>query len=251
MQQQGGGQEGDAETAANVSLQSPEAAAGTEGTETKGKKKRTVAYVTGFGTFHGCKVNPTEKIVGELRKSVGEGARAEISTVALAGASVLHVSAVGCERELATLREKLGDTVDIWLHLGVHGSATEFHIEQIAYNLDDFRCPDENGEVRKKSRISETAPDMLFARLGAHGSTETIQSLLQRQGFSCKVSNDAGRFICNHTFFDQLHHFSEEKEKAAVVLFLHVPNESVVAIEEQTRCVRALLEILSSFCDTS
>ena len=44
-----------------------------------------------FGTFHGCKVNPTEKIVGELRKSIGEGARAEISTVALAGAFVLHV----------------------------------------------------------------------------------------------------------------------------------------------------------------
>ncbi len=102
------------------------------------------------------------------------------------------------------------------IHLGVSARATGFLLEKTGYNMADFRCPDQDGNLCKDQVISPACGSKtLDTRLDLDLLVEALQP-----SHPVRVSDDPGRYICNYVYFCGL-----EKCQASgvTVLFIHLP----------------------------
>mmetsp|Transcript_16794 Transcript_16794/g.68696 ORF Transcript_16794/g.68696 Transcript_16794/m.68696 type:complete len:149 (-) Transcript_16794:190-636(-) len=121
--------------------------------------------------------------------------------------------------------------------MGVDCGANNFRLEQKGVNEADFQYHDERGFsprkqpiVRKNGTTSHAVQTTLpIAKLA---------SILRKKRFDVQTSTDAGRFVCNWTYYLSLH---RAKQSGALVLFLHVPSVSQIKLEEQLKFVKALV----------
>jgi len=102
------------------------------------------------------------------------------------------------------------------LMLGLAESAPRPRLERVALNIDDAEIADNAGVMRKGSPIRKGDPLALRTRL----KLREIQSELGRDGLTVDVSNHAGAYICNHTYFEALRHAGMDGPHC---LFMHVP----------------------------
>jgi pyrrolidone-carboxylate peptidase len=93
-------------------------------------KEDVVFFLTGFGSFCGVAANPTAELVLELPPLLSKIKGVTIRSVP----PPIRVSAKSCTtHELERIAE--GKTpVDVWMHLGVHGSTEHILLERCAYN---------------------------------------------------------------------------------------------------------------------
>jgi pyrrolidone-carboxylate peptidase len=110
--------------------------------------------LTGFGKFHGVEENPTSKLMSKLPMYLDKQC---LKGVRVQSCSVLHVSGKGSLQDLSKLEfskeSQKSNSVCLLLHLGVDAGCKNIKIESKAYNLADFRCPDENQWQPRKERI--------------------------------------------------------------------------------------------------
>jgi pyrrolidone-carboxylate peptidase len=78
-----------------------------------------------------------------------------------------------------------------------------------------------------------------------------LQQRLREAGFNVAVSTDAGRYVCNWTYYRSLQASREVEREVGVKgavrcysLFVHVPSEDVLGIEEQRRFAWLLLKVI-------
>lgn len=134
----------------------------------------------------------------------------------------------------------------LFVHFGVHGSASTFLLEQNAWNEMDFRVPDQKGYQPRQMPICETdgpTSNSLLCRLPLESIYET---LCDRHGKDqlVKLSTDPGRFLCNYLYYISL---SETlKYPNAHSLFVHVPPFDAIPKEKQLSFIHELLEQLCS-----
>eukprot|EP00887_Chlorella_sp_A99_P000282 scaffold13.g282.t1 len=129
------------------------------------------------------------------------------------------------------------------LHLGVDDRGECFKLERRAVNDATFRVPDMDG-----FRPSHEPVDGKL-ELGAKLRTDLdLISLRDRLRARCssplRISHDAGRYVCNWTYFLSLEHAQVAREagRAVHVLFVHVPPFRVIPEAQQ---FAFLLELLS------
>lgn len=101
---------------------------------------------------------------------------------------------------------------------GVAANATTLRLERLARNWDSSPASDNAGEIRNGQLIQPGAPEQYQATL----PYDPISAALSTRGIPHIFSDDAGGYICNHTFFTARHEI-EESGSAIPCGFVHVP----------------------------
>jgi len=166
--------------------------------------------IAGFGRFPGAPFNPTEALARRLaarrRPALNDTSRT---------AHVFRTSyaAVGDELPKLIARQK----PDAVLLLGLAGRTSYVRIETRAQNRMSLVFPDVDGHVPARAPIragqralTGRAPfrRLLHAARAAH--------------VAARLSRDAGRYLCNYTYFRAIEETAEHA-RAPLVAFVHVP----------------------------
>jgi pyroglutamyl-peptidase len=101
---------------------------------------------------------------------------------------------------------------------GVAGSADTLRLERIARNRAESVAPDNAGEVRSGQAIVADGPELYNATL----RYDRISAALDYRGIPHVLSDDAGGYVCNHTFYCARHEI-ERVDPGISCGFVHVP----------------------------
>lgn len=163
--------------------------------------------LTGFGPFGEVVNNPSARIVEHFARAGAAGH--DLTT------RVLPVSYTRAEREIRELL--LAESFDAALLLGVAGREAHLCLEQ---------CARWQGAERADSDGCGPAPRVgqpgLLDRYSATIALQPLLAALLAAGFPARLSDDAGSYVCNHTYFAALHAIAAENLPTRW-LFLHVP----------------------------
>ena len=164
--------------------------------------------LTGFEPFDGERINPSGEIVRALDGEIVRGHRIVTAILPVAFASTLPA--------LETLLETHRPAIAI--ATGQAGGRSELAIERIAANLIDARIPDADGEQPIDVRAIDDAPDAYFSTLPVKAMLERLREL----GIPAALSQTAGAYVCNQTFF-VLAHLVATRYRETRAGFVHVP----------------------------
>lgn len=179
--------------------------------------------ISGFEPFGGSSVNPTERLVEEIRQEVFPGA--EIRTL------LLPVHYDECADIL--LQEMKAGEPDAVIACGVAGGRTAITPERIAINIKDIppesTMTDNRGARPQDEPIDVDGPDGLFTTL----PIRLMVDRLKEAGIPASVSNTAGTYICNNTMYAILNEIRRE-QRSAIAGFVHFPASTEMAVEKPT-----------------
>lgn len=158
--------------------------------------------VTGFKPFLGESENPSELVLPLLAAGAPD-----VETL------VLPVEYRGA---FETLRRRLGanDPPAAVLMLGQAATATRLKLERVALNLMDASAADEAGELALETPVVPGAPLALATPLPLR---EWWTKLGDPQAY--EISNSAGAFVCNSTYYLTL----RELAGRTPCVFVHLP----------------------------
>lgn len=163
--------------------------------------------LTGFGAFGTVVNNPTARIVAHFERAGAPGH--DLTT---------RVLPVSFRRAELAIREHLtSERFDAALLLGVAVGEPELRLEQFGRLRPSGRT-DCDGD--KPSVTGQRAPGV--NRYAATVPLTTLLEDLLAAGFQARLSEDAGSYVCNHTYFAALHAIASE-ELPTLCFFLHVP----------------------------
>ncbi len=119
----------------------------------------------------------------------------------------------------------LEHTPDACICFGMHSGGqkreqTTFYFEEYAYNLDDTRIPDNDGDKREKQRIDASLP--FDQACPTNFSAQKVLQTMRMAGAQAELSQDPGRYVCNHLYYHALAR-ALEHDKKVLVSFIHVP----------------------------
>jgi pyroglutamyl-peptidase len=160
--------------------------------------------VTGFGPFPGVATNPS----GKIARLVAASPRLRRLGVE-AQALVLPTAYASIEGALAPALARGG--FDAVLMIGVAGRAKEIRVERRAANRASLLSPDAAGKRRTSLALGPGSAHRLSAV-----AASPVLDRLRRHRLACRLSQDAGRYLCNAAYFSAL-------AEPVPVLFLHIP----------------------------
>ena len=183
--------------------------------------------VTGFEPFSDFKRNISQQVV-ELISEEGV-LDFKISTY------ILSVDELG-SRQISDRIER-GEKFDVVLHLGFSENANDILLERYARNNFQMKIKDNSGRLQSSGRISP-GKEILETKVPRN----FIENYL---GDHSKIrwNEDAGGFVCNETYFRSLLASSEKLQP--VVLFIHLPSEEILPLEEQYESIISICKSLN------
>ena len=169
--------------------------------------------LTGFNSFSGVRVNPSEPVVRAIAEQK-QPAKMEMI------AAVLPTEYDAATRKLRGLIRK--HRPDAVLCLGVAQRREVISLERVALNLDDEPTPDNAGVIRRGSRIVRGGPDLYWSTLPLAALERALKRPRNAGRIRAAISNHAGAFLCNHVFYIARH---ETARRRGPVLcgFIHLP----------------------------
>jgi pyrrolidone-carboxylate peptidase len=186
--------------------------------------------LTGFGPFGNHDVNPTEAIVQSfpslipIKNPFGKGS-SEVSVEK----RILTVDEIGTQWAANELESREWDAI---LHLGLCGECTRPRIEVRAQDNLEMRIPDNSGRQIHEGRLSGSG-DIPTPVPVKKWSVEDWD-------IDVEISNDAGLFICNETYFRTLDALNAH-QFAIPCLFLHLPSSDHLSKQDASKLVRQIL----------
>ena len=164
-----------------------------------------ILLITGFDPFGGECVNPAWEAVKLLPERVGAFHLHKLQIPTVFGKASAMVLAEA---------EKLQP--DVILCIGQAGGRSAVTPERIAVNIRDARIPDNGGNQPQGEYVVPEGPAAYFATVPVIAMAEAIC----KTGLPGTVSNSAGAFVCNDTFYALLHRFAGTETRVG---FIHVP----------------------------
>lgn len=162
--------------------------------------------LTGFDPFGGEGVNPSLEVARAL-----DGEHAGGAVVVALGLPVAYAAgAAGLVRAVESLSPVLV------VGLGQSAGATGLLLERAAINLSDAETPDNAGVVLRGCPVIAGGPAAYLSTLPLHRMLQALQAA----GMPARLSNHAGRYVCNHVFFTQQHVLAS---RAVPGGFIHLP----------------------------
>jgi pyroglutamyl-peptidase len=163
--------------------------------------------LTGFESYGGRSLNPSEQVVKRL-------AGAEISGVRVVG-HTLPVSYAELGTRIAALIEEVRPRAVICL--GLWPGTPMLRLERIAVNIADFEIPDNVGLMTRDPVVAGGA-EAYLSTLPIHA----IHDRLLEAGIPARLSGSAGTFLCNALMYHALRCCAEHAP-AAPCGFIHLP----------------------------
>ena len=196
--------------------------------------------VTGFDAFGSHGINPTEKIVKLLPKSINDHS---IHTI------VLPTIQYQCIEQL--MEQVNSQAYDVILMLGQAGGIADFHVERVAINMDDFRIADNQNNQPIDSPIYHDGESAYFSTL----PIKKIVKTLNDSGYNASISNSAGTFVCNHLFYGCAYNIHKQHKETRYG-FIHVPFETSQTSKDQASLplqtmVDAIILTIKTILDTN
>jgi len=173
--------------------------------------------ITGFAPFGGDGVNPAWQAVKALPEQVGAWRlyKRELPVAFLGAPTALR----------AALDEVAPDGV---LMVGVAAGRAAVTPERRGVNETDARIPDNEGYQPKGEPVVPGGPEELFSTLPVEDMAEAIRAA----GIPARVSESAGRFVCNALLYGAL--YALEQGPAPVpAAFIHVPATPELAADRE------------------
>lgn len=186
--------------------------------------------VTGFEPFGGSEVNSS----WETAVRVGQLAPKDACMETL----LLPVSFVRAGKRIReALREK---SPDVLVMLGQRGKGESIDIERIAINMMDASSPDNDGYHPQEQTIVDGGEAAYFSNL----PVKTLRDALLHRGIPARVSNSAGLYVCNSTYYNALNEIYEQGLPTKA-LFIHLPIISEdFPIEMLTDAILAIIDTI-------
>lgn len=117
-----------------------------------------------------------------------------------------------------TLREAIDrHTPDVVIMLGQSATADRIKLERVALNMMDSRKADNDGYIADEEPIYEGEESALFTSL----PIKSFRSAIEAQGIAVKITNSAGLYVCNRTYYEALRLCREREGLQAI--FVHLP----------------------------
>ena len=192
--------------------------------------------ITGFAPFGGDRVNPSWQAVEALPATVGQWELIKRKLpVAFRGAP---------EALFKALDECAPDAV---LMVGVAASRGMVTPERQGFNEIVARIPDNEGNQPKNEPDVPGGPAFLCSTLPVEDMAEAISA----SGIPARLSESAGRFVCNALLYAALHHL-EQAEDPIPAAFIHVPatpkmgleGVPTLTLEQITAALKAAIEAI-------
>ena len=161
-----------------------------------------------FGPFGAWERNSTEIVSERAAERLRAGGARVVRRVLRAAVGALEESL-----EAAFLEAGRPAAV---LACGLSGRARKVQVERVALNCADFRIPDVDGAQPRGLPLRPGEPDAWMTRSDVHAAVAAIEA----RGVAAQVSNSAGTFLCNATYFGVLRRSVPAQIPA---LFLHLP----------------------------
>ena len=179
--------------------------------------------VAGFDAFGNLSTNPSGELATELARTVPD-----------AKSIILPTS---YERAATILLDELRQTGPSYgVMFGYSRRAESLRLERYARNRDKAKRPDNDGRIRS-SVIDSEAPEVLSGRV----DVAKLHSILTERGCNVSMSENAGGYVCNHTYFKVLAYLHRSGKKLPF-LFAHIPGPELSRQTVETG--RALLKVL-------
>jgi pyroglutamyl-peptidase len=171
--------------------------------------------VTGFEAFGESEKNPTAEIV----RILDGGSIADHRVYGVA----LPVTAEGAPKALkkAVALHRPG----LVLSLGLANGRSMLALERIAINVLDFPIPDNDGSQPTDEPVVEGGPAAYFATL----PIKAILTTWREAGLPGYISNTAGTYVCNQTFYHSLHLSGEYGYRAGLIHVPYLPEQAARA----------------------
>ncbi len=211
---------------------------------------RACVVVTGFGPFQHVRKNPTQTIVRDVIQKTKEG-NVLVEGGQVVTCAVLDVdanNATTCVEELvqrAIQCVKGTNYVPVMVHFGVDTTREHIHVEKRAYNEADFRCPDNRGWQPIRQAIDDAFGD-LHQYISTTLPVEQLVQTCRKKGYQVHASEDAGRFVCNWTYFQSL----RQTQDVGYAVFVHVPPEHSCPIQVLQNFAWDFLDAISAYVAT-
>lgn len=130
---------------------------------------------------------------------------------------------------------------DVVVMLGQRGKGTSIDIERIAVNLMDSVNPDNDGYQPQEQVIIAESGAAYFSNLPVKALRDAV---LQRD-IPARVSNSAGLYVCNSTYYNALDEIRGQQLPTKVV-FVHLPKISTdFPLEMLTEAVMTIVETIT------
>lgn len=167
--------------------------------------------ITGFEPFGGESINSSQETVNAVASD-------EFDDIEI----VSGVLPVSFKRSGITICELIDESEpDVVIMLGQSGKSDSVKIERIAVNLMDAKKPDNDGYTPDEDCIVSDGPSAYFSSL----PVKHLQHHLVENGIPADISNSAGLYVCNTTYFAALHHIAITRKNIKAV-FIHLPKVS-------------------------
>ena len=180
--------------------------------------------VSGFKPFGPHTNNPTEALIKALPNEIGDKT---VDTVLL---PVEYETAFQVLNQ-AVLKERY----DSVMMLGLAAGRKNITIEHHAINLRHASLADEAGVFKQFEKIRDQGPVLVESSL----PYERLLRLAKEEERPITLSTDAGAYVCNDVFY--LMRLYHPHLRAG---FIHVPDTSVLALNEQHKQLVWLIERL-------
>jgi len=162
--------------------------------------------LTGFGSYAEEADNPSGAIAARLDGAFMDG-------VSIHGL-VLPVKSAGVGSALREAIERISP--DVVLVTGVTPGRAAVSVERVAINVQDFPIPDVDGLTPVDEPVVDGGPSAYFSQL----PIKAILSAWRERQIPGYVSNSAGTYVCNQTFYLARHLTDRSKMIAGLV---HIP----------------------------
>jgi pyroglutamyl-peptidase len=172
-------------------------------------QKKFTVLLTGFTTFPGARTNPTEALAIVLQQRRARFAKLGIALETRVLPVVYSTIAPAIAEHVDAL------SPDLILHFGLAARRSHICVETVARNRLNTIHADADGRLSPSATILRGGPSFIRARI----ATTEIVAALRRSGYFCRLSNDAGDYLCNAAFY-----LSLTAPHAPHVGFIHVPH---------------------------
>jgi pyroglutamyl-peptidase len=167
----------------------------------------TRLLVTGFGPFDGQDINASWLAV-QLVRARWSGPEELV-------ARELPVSFRGARQALRVAVQEVQP--DLVVCVGEAGRTAAVGIERVAVNVIDARIPDVDGSAPVDVPVIAGAPAAFFSTLPIKACAAAVRAA----GVPVEVSNTAGLYVCNATFYALQHLLADRPQVRSG--FVHVP----------------------------
>ena len=164
--------------------------------------------LTGFGPFGGSDINASWETAVRVGQLSPKGIAVE--TVQLP---------VSFKRAGEAIRKYLREKQpNVLVMLGQRGKGTSIDIERIAINLMDSVNPDNDSYQPQEQAILSGGEPAYFSNL----PVKALRDALLQKSIPARVSNSAGLYVCNSTYYNALEEI-DKHQLSTKVLFVHLP----------------------------